>query len=206
MKKDINILIRGIYAGIMIGIGGIAFLAISDKVIGAFIFSIGLLTICMYDMNLYTGKIGYLIGNKSPYIQELITTLIGNFIGAYFVGYIMRLTRFNSYINNALDIVNVKLNDNLISIFILAFFCGILMYLAVSNFKKYKNGIEKIIGIFMGVMTFLLCGFEHCIANVFYISITNMWSFKAILWLCIVILGNTIGALFIRFYDYKIKK
>ena len=206
MKKDINILIRGIYAGVMIGIGGISYLAITDKVIGAFLFSIGLLTICMYDMNLYTGKIGYLIGSKASYIQELITTLIGNFIGSYLVGYIIRLTRFTSYSTNALEIVNAKLNDHLLSIFILAFFCGILMYLAVNNFKNNKHGIERIIGIFMSVMTFLLCGFEHCIANVFYISVTNMWSLRAILCLSIVILGNTAGALFIRFYDYKIKK
>ena len=51
--KNINYLIKGIYAGVMIGIGGIAYLSITNKIIGAFIFSIGLISICIYNMNLY---------------------------------------------------------------------------------------------------------------------------------------------------------
>ena len=60
LKKYLDFFIKGIYAGIMIGIGGIAYLAIPNKIVGSFIFSIGLLTVCMYGMNLYTGKIGYM--------------------------------------------------------------------------------------------------------------------------------------------------
>ena len=51
-------LIKGIYAGMMIGIGGIAFLSLENKIAGSFFFSLGLLCVCMYGMNLYTGKIG----------------------------------------------------------------------------------------------------------------------------------------------------
>ena len=59
-KDSLDFLIKGIYAGFMIGVGAIAFLSVSDKVLGSFLFSIGLLTVCMYGMNLYTGKIGYI--------------------------------------------------------------------------------------------------------------------------------------------------
>ena len=64
MKKCCNYLIRGIYAGLMIGIGGTIFLSVDNKIMGSFLFSIGLLMICMYNMNLYTGKIGYVVVNK----------------------------------------------------------------------------------------------------------------------------------------------
>ena len=64
MKKYVEFLIKGIYAGILIGIGGTAYLAIENKIAGAFIFSLGLLTICIYSFNLYTGKIGYILVNK----------------------------------------------------------------------------------------------------------------------------------------------
>ena len=48
--KNINYLIKGIYAGVMIGIGGIAYLSITNKIIGAFIFSIPF----SYFLNVFT--------------------------------------------------------------------------------------------------------------------------------------------------------
>ncbi len=43
--KYLDFLIKGIYAGILISIGGIAYLAIPDKIVGSFIFSFGLFTV-----------------------------------------------------------------------------------------------------------------------------------------------------------------
>ena len=53
--KFIDYFIKGIFAGFLIAIGGTAFLAVSNNYIGAFLFSIGLLMICIYGMNLFTG-------------------------------------------------------------------------------------------------------------------------------------------------------
>ena len=175
MKKYLDYIIKGIYAGIAIGIGGVAYLAIANKIVGSFIFSIGLLTVCMYSFNLYTGKVGYILVNKVSYVIELILSLIGNFIGTFLVGNLMRLTRFSSYIQVAKNIVTTKLNDNVLSIFILSIFCGIIMYIAVNNYKKESSDIGKHILIVMGVMAFILCGFEHCVANMFYFSIAGIW-------------------------------
>lgn len=204
--KFLNILIKGIYAGIMIGIGGTIFLALDNKIIGALLFAIGLFMICVYSMNLYTGKIGYLIVNKANYLFELLFTLIGNFLGTYLIGFLIRLTRFNNYSVKAIDICNIKLNDNLLSIFILSIFCGILMYLAVNNFKKMESSLGKYLSVFICVIVFILCGFEHCVANMYYFSVANIWSLKVFLYLFIMILGNSVGSLFIALYDkYSIK-
>lgn len=199
--KNINYLIKGIYAGVMIGIGGIAYLSITNKIIGAFIFSIGLISICIYNMNLYTGKIGYILNNKPSYIFELLFTLIGNFIGAFLVGNLINLTRFNNLSNVAKEISIIKLNDSELSIFLLSVFCGILMYIAVNTFKKYEKGIEKIICIFICVICFILCGFEHCIANIFYFSIANIWNINTIYYLLLMILGNSIGSILMSLYN-----
>ena len=201
--KYLNFLVKGIYAGVMISIGGIAYLAIPDKVVGSFIFSIGLLTVCMYNLNLYTGKIGYILVNKINYIWELLISLIGNLLGTLVVGSIMRLTRYSGYVETAKNLVDIKLNDSLLSIFILAIFCGIIMYIAVNNYKKENNDIGKYIGIFMGVMAFILCGFEHCIANMFYFSIAGILNLKMLLYLLVMIAGNSIGSIFIAFYYNK---
>ena len=93
LKKNINILFKGIYAGMMIGIGGTVYLSISNSIIGAIFFSVGLLTICIYKMNLYTGMIGYIIENKLNYIVTLLLTLIGNFIGTMITSLLVLNTR-----------------------------------------------------------------------------------------------------------------
>ena len=81
IKENVSILLKGIYAGIMIGIGGTIYLSVSNQVVGAILFAIGLLTICVYKMNLYTGMIGYILENKLGYLKTLIFTLLGNLLG-----------------------------------------------------------------------------------------------------------------------------
>lgn len=49
--------VKSIYAGIMIGLGGIAYLAVQGGLLGAFLFSIGLISVIEFDLNLYTGKV-----------------------------------------------------------------------------------------------------------------------------------------------------
>ena len=206
LKEILNYLIKGIYAGIMIGIGGIAYLAIENKIVGSLLFSIGLLTVCMYTMNLYTGKIGYLITNKLKYLWELISALVGNFIGTFFVGFLIRHSRFDAYITKAKELSKIKLNDNLLSIFILAVFCGIMMYIAVNSYKTKTDPFGKYIPILMCVMTFILCGFEHCVANMFYFSAAGAWSLKTIGYTLMMVLGNSIGAIIFSFYDNYCKE
>ena len=205
-SKYADYLIKGIYAGFMIGIGGTVYLAVDNKVVGSFLFAIGLLVVCMYGMNLYTGKIGYILINKVEYVWELLLSLIGNFIGTYIIGFLVRNTRFIAYQEKALTISNIKLEDNLLSIFILAVFCGILMYIAVNNYKKVSGEVGKYIGIFLCVMVFILCGFEHCVANMYYFAAANVWTFKTFIYLFVMILGNSIGSIIIALFYNKFYK
>lgn len=136
MKYNIEILIKSILAGIMIGIGGTIYLSLDNKIVGSILFAIGLFIIVVYSFNLYTGKIGYLINNfNKKYIRELIITLIGNFIGTFFVGFVLRYTRiYTSISDKAKGLVDIKLNDTLISILILSFFCVWNTYVSSSKY------------------------------------------------------------------------
>lgn len=89
----------------------------------------------------------------------------------------------------------MKMGDNPLSIFILAVFCGILMYIAVDGYKEKGNPVI----LFLGVSVFILSGFEHCIANMFYFSLAGAWSVKAIVYLLIMTIGNSIGGILIPF-------
>ena len=191
----------------MIAIGGTVFLSIENKVIGASLFSIGLFGVLIYNLNLYTGKIGYLITNFNlKYIKELIITLIGNFIGACSVGFILRYTRiYDKIYEKSLILANTKLNDNILSIFILSIVCGLLMYYAVNGFKK-QTDFGKYLVVYLGVAVFILCGFEHCIANMYYFSVADIWSLKTLGYTGIMVLGNSIGSFIIPLCNLVIKE
>ncbi len=190
----------------MIAIGGTVFLSIENKVIGASLFSIGLFGVLIYNLNLYTGKIGYLITNFNlKYIKELIITLIGNFIGACSVGFILKYTRiYDKIYEKSLILANTKLNDNILSIFILSIFCGLLMYYAVNGFKK-QTDFGKYLVVYLGVAVFILCGFEHCIANMYYFSVADIWSLKTLGYTGIMVLGNSLGSFIIPLCNLVIK-
>lgn len=200
-------LVKSIVAGVMIGIGGTIYLSVENKVVGSILFAIGLFAIVVYGFNLYTGKIGYLVTNFNfKYIKELIITLMGNFIGTLFVGFILRYTRIYSLISEkAKTLVDIKLDDTIISILILSFFCGILMYFAVNSYKELKD-VGRYIAVFLGVIVFILCGFEHCVANMYYFSVSSSWCLNGFLYLLIMILGNSLGGMLIPLCDKIIKK
>ena len=190
----------------MIAIGGTVFLSIENKVIGASLFSIGLFGVLIYNLNLYTGKIGYLITNFNlKYVKELAITIIGNFIGACSVGFILRYTRiYDKIYEKSLILANAKLNDNILSIFILSIFCGLLMYYAVNGFKK-QTDFGKYLVVYLGVAVFILCGFEHCIANMYYFSVADIWSLKTLGYTGIMVLGNSVGSFIIPLCNLVIK-
>lgn len=206
MKKYLDYLIKSIFAGIMIGIAGTVYLRVDNNLFGSFLFSIGLLVICMYGMNLFTGKVGYILINKLNYIYELLITILGNFIGTFLVARLVLLTRFKSISDKAIEIVNLKLDDNILSIFILSILCGILMYIAVNNYKKINNEIGKYSCIFMCVMVFILSSFEHSIANMYYISVSGIFTLKSLLYILIMLLGNSVGSILIALYYNRFYK
>lgn len=197
--------LKSILAGIMIAVGGTVYLSLDNKVVGASLFTIGLVSVLLCNFNLYTGKIGYLVNNFNlKYIKEMFITLVGNFIGASFIGFILRYTRIYSNVKSKAGILAVaKLNDSLLSIFILSIFCGLLMYFAVNGFKKV-NDFGKYLVVYLGVVVFILCGFEHCIANIYYFSVADVWSLKTLGYVGVMILGNSLGSFILSFYD-KIK-
>ena len=71
------------------------------------------------------------------------------------------------------------------------------MYLAVDGFKRSNDPLIQVLGIFLGVPVFILCGMEHSIADMYYISAGMAWGMKAILCLVVIILGNGIGGVLI---------
>ena len=182
-----------IFAGACIGVGGTVYLSLDNKIAGSIFFALGLFTICVNGFNLFTGKVPYVFENKPSYLGFLGSVWLGNLIGAGGVGYLVRATRISAIADKAVTICTTKLNDNLLSIFILSVFCGILMFIAVDNYRNNPNDFGRYIGIFTCVPVFILCSFEHCVANMYYFSVANMWDGKTFLYLVVMTLGNGVG-------------
>lgn len=195
-----EVIIKAILAGIMIGTGGALYLSVDNRYIGSLLFAIGLFCIFSFGFNLYTGKVGFLINekNKLKFSADLVLIWIGNIIGTGLVGLGLRLTRVSEALSKtAQKMCEIKLNDDLLSIFILAVFCGMLMYIAAYNFKYGENSGQKYIATFICVVVFILCSFEHCVANMFYFWISYSFSVKTLLYLVVMTLGNSVGSFII---------
>ena len=136
---------------------------------------------------------------------------IGNFIGSITIGYLIRVTSlYTSLDETIMTIVINKTNinqSNLLSLFILSLLCGILVFLSVELYKREIHPLFKVVGIFLFISCFVICGFEHCIANMFYFALSNsyfVYPLGSFLNLLIVTIGNSIGAILIYFIFYFI--
>lgn len=204
--------VKGILAGFAISLGGIISLATKvltgNAFLSAVVFTLGLILICNFNFNLYTGKICYLfnsqptpLGKKlSTRILDLVWTLIGNFFGTYIFATLLKISLPNTSINelifgNLQKSIEIKLNYNWCQTVGLSAFCGMLVFLAVDGFKKIENPIGKYIVLMLAISGFILCGFEHSIANMFYLFLNRTFSLQGLLFIILCIIGNSIGGL-----------
>ena len=188
-----------IMAGAFIAMGGVVFLSLDNKIVGAFMFSLGLFAVCTLKYNLFTGKVGYLFCNDvKTYLPWCLMVWVGNLVGSIIVAELVRLTRVApGIIEKSTKLVQVKADDTLISLFVLGIFCNIMVVHAVDQYLNNPHEIGKYLGIIMSIMVFILCGFEHCIADMFYIQMARMWNSQTIIALIVITLGNVLGGILI---------
>ena len=183
----------GISAGLLIGIGGTVFLACDNKYIGAALFTVALLCICLKGYSLYTGRIGFIPEtHDKETVSALLLGLLGNLIGTYVCGQLVRVG-LPALEETAFTICSAKLEQTFLQTLIRGFFCGLLIYLAVDIYAKHKTPV----GIIFCIPVFILSGYEHSIADMFYFATSGIVSLKACGFIWTVILGNSIGGMLI---------
>ena len=173
-------MIKSILAGIAIAIGAYINLKLGG-IAGAVLFAVGLFLVCNFKLNLYTGKVGY------TGIIKNLPILLGNLIGS--------LILYFYPTEKAIEIIQNKINTPLHITFINSIICGILIYAAVDCFKKEKDYM-----ILVCVPAFILFGAEHCVADMCYAASAHFISIDLIIFIVVVILGNSIGSLIFRYF------
>ena len=193
---QIKNLLSAVLAGVMISFGGGVFLACESKVVGAILFSLGLTVILLNGFLLFTGKSAYVFENKPSYLLQLCLIWIGNLIGCMGMGALAGFAK-PALAETAATICTAKLQQTPLQTIILGALCGILVYLAVDFFKSDsdKKAFNKYLMVFTCVPAFILCGFEHSVADMFYFATSGaLYSGEGILYILLVTAGNLVGA------------
>lgn len=190
-----NLLRSSIFAGIAIGTAGFGFLASGvqsvayGSLVGAVLFSFGLLTVVGYKLKLYTGTAGFI---KRKEAGELFLILAGNIVGCLCMALLTRMSPMDIQ-GAAQKIMELRLGTGALKCGLLAIGCGFIMTTAVQFARQ-----SQYLPLLFGVPLFIVCGFPHCVADAFYFLCVPVAFVKAhflqvlCVYVCIV-LGNLVG-------------
>ncbi len=186
--------VSGILAGMSIALGGVIFLSVENRMLGAFLFTVGLFSVCGFGFHLFTGKVCYVFQNDRDYAVRLPVIWAGNLVGTGLVAGAAALTRSGPALSEkAAALAAVKTGDSLVSLFFLGLLCNIFIYIAVEGYGKLQHEVGKYLALVFGVMGFILCGTEHCVADMFYFWMGGAWSGRAVLAILAITAGNCAG-------------
>lgn len=210
-------LVLGFLAGICISLGGTVFLRLKDafpggNVVGALLFTIGLFTIVEKGFHLFTGKACYIFDNRPSYLGFCGIVWLGNLLGTIFVAVLERLTAIagvKGISNVALGLVNAKMEQSVLSLFVLGLLCNIFIYIAVNIYANSKYEAGKYLALFLGVSSFILCGTEHSIADMYYWAVSGVLfaePLRSLGCLVTISLGNVAGGVLLPLLEKYAKE
>lgn len=189
-------------SGIMIGIGGSAFLLASHlfgswgKLIGAALFSLGILSIVMFEMKLFTGLISDIPEMGARNFWKLPVCFMGNMLGVLVTAMIIKFSPLaDLVIPTASTMISAKIFTDLwaIKAFCSAILCGFLITLSIGAVKYApRKGLSTTVGVMFPIIVFAFCGFDHSVANTLYIFFLG-FSWQAVGYLLMCVLGNIVG-------------
>ena len=127
------IIFLSMLAGMAITLGATVYLSVGG-VVGALLFSVGLMTVVAFKLDLFTGKAGLLATNEIT-VGKLVKIWFGNFFGAFLASLASLISPIGEKVAiSATPILETRLGNHPVENLILGIFCGILMYIAVVGF------------------------------------------------------------------------
>lgn len=192
-------IIQSIFAGLMIALAAGIYLVV-EGALGAFLFSIGLLTILNCNFYLFTGKVGLLILHKIQ-LKELFKIWFWNLVGCVCGALVLILSGL-PISEGVTAIIAARISNTWFENIALGIFCGLLMYIAVKHYEW-----APFVTI-MCVMGFILMGANHSIADMVYsvLAITKENAISVIVSLACTTFGNLIGGNLIPWTQKVVKK
>lgn len=176
-------------AGAFIAMGAMFFLLVSgdpdlpfavQRVLGGALFSLGLLLVVVCGAELFTGNTMIVMTAASKkiswgaVIKNWIVVFVGNFVGALIIVglvYLSGMHTMNGGIvgSTMVSVASGKMTPDWITLFAKGIMCNFLVCLAVWIAYAGKTVADKMLGILLPIAAFVACGFEHCVANMFFL-------------------------------------
>lgn len=183
-----KLILLGIAAGFFIGIGaeasslamhGISNVGLARTVAGV-VFPIGLMLIVLLGGELFTGNclISMAVYDKKAKLKGMIRNLtivyISNFIGAALMAWMINNCGQLNFSDGAAGAFTIKVAFGKVGIdpmqaIVSGILCNVLVCLAIFMAATAKDVAGKCIAIFFPIFVFVISGFEHCVANMYYI-------------------------------------
>lgn len=195
--SSIKLFALGIFAGMFIAFTGAATVIASAtiespsvaRLIMAFIFPGGLTMVMLAGSELFTGNSLIIISvlEKASTVKSMLRNWVmvffGNFVGALLVTVLFVFSHLPSMFdgalaNNLVTLAEGKVALSFMDAFLRGISCNILVCIAVWIAFAALTAPGKVIGLYLPIVVFVLCGFEHCIANMFYIPAGIMTAFE----------------------------
>lgn len=152
------------------------------KLLGGLVFCLGLIAVVVAGAELFTGNnliiMGFANGRVplSGLLRNWVIVYIGNFVGSILTALVMYLSK--QYMSsggalgaNALGIANAKCGLEFIQAVALGIMCNALVCLAVWLCLSARSTTDKIAAIIFPITAFVAAGFEHSVANMYFIPI-----------------------------------
>lgn len=183
-----RMILLGILAGMFIACGAsassVAMHAISNvglaRLVAGCVFPVGLMMIVFVGGELFTGDCLMVMGclhriySVGRMLRVLGVVFAGNFAGAALFAALVGGTSQFGYSGGLLGAFTVKVALGKVSLsfadaFVSGILCNIFVCLAVLMASAAKNIAGKVLAIFFPIMAFVVSGYEHCVANMFYV-------------------------------------
>jgi len=151
-----------------------------NKLLVGLVFTLGLILVVIGGAELFTGNnliiIGYLSGKITlrSMLRSWVVVYLGNFVGSVFIAALMLLAKEYTFANGAvgltaLNIGAAKTGLGFIQAIALGILCNILVCLAVWLTFSARTTGDKILAIIPPIAAFVAAGFEHSVANMYFV-------------------------------------
>jgi formate transporter len=221
--KVLNVILLSFLAGAYIAFGGLLAevanagmlaagcpLGLSKFVFGA-VFPVGLMLVVIAGSELFTGNVMYMVvgvldgkASVGGLCKNWVLSWVFNFVGALFVAYVLAymsgIATDPVIAAGATKVAVTKVGLTWEQSFCRAIGCNWLVCLAVYLALSSDDIVGKILGIWFPIMAFVTIGFEHSVANMFFIPLGMFLGAEGVTWVTMfnnlipVTLGNIVGA------------
>ena len=181
--------VLAVFAGAFIAFGGLFFTVfLSDstlswgvqRVVGGLCFCLGLVLVLICGAELFTGNSLMVCALNSGKIdvahlvRSWVVVWLGNFVGALlivFLVYMAGIYKLNgeAVATSMVSVASGKVTLDWVTIFFRGILCNIFVCLAVWIGFAGKTVVDKVVGILLPIAAFVSCGFEHCVANMYFL-------------------------------------